>query len=307
MYDAVTGWAGFQTTLTRADPIRRFDMVIADKSWQLRRSPVGALPYLDGWCFLAAIHFLANVAGIVDGFIADPIVACAFGANPPGCPHVKLGQVPGRPSRMAFPVDYDAWHAITEIAGFVNWVIGFDTAGVLRAAAQDGLLASTPFRGTFGTADIGDPADPAFLLTIRDKLAVALDTEQRRTGIAYYGLGAQGQPHLSALLNVDDTLPFFVRDVHGYRQPRTDGANLLNDPNFAAQAASAYLQRLILPQYTAEFGSYYLPALFPLDQCDVDDPVTLGGACRMNVTEVSQTWAVANPAHLESRIKGRIQ
>ena len=107
MMPMVTGWTGFQTTLTRADPKRRFDLVIADRSWQLRRSPVGALPYFDGWCFLAAMRFLANVGAITDDYLGGQLTSCAFGINPPGCPHMKLAQVPGQRSRIQFPVDYD--------------------------------------------------------------------------------------------------------------------------------------------------------------------------------------------------------
>ena len=98
MMPMVTGWTGFQTTLTRADPKRRFDLVIADRSWQLRRSPVGALPYFDGWCFLAAMHFLANVGAITDDYLGGEITSCAFGINPPGCPHMRLAQVAGQRS-----------------------------------------------------------------------------------------------------------------------------------------------------------------------------------------------------------------
>ena len=96
MMPMVTGWTGFKTTLTRADPKRRFDLVIAVRSWQLRRSPVGPLPYFDGWCFLAAMHFLANVGAVTDDYLGGQLTSCAFGINPPGCPHMRLAQVAGQ-------------------------------------------------------------------------------------------------------------------------------------------------------------------------------------------------------------------
>ena len=281
--------------------------MIADRSWQLRRSPVGALPYFDGWCFLAAMHFLANVGAVTDDYLADPITSCAFGINPPGCPHMKLAQVPGQRSRMRYPVDWDVWHCITEIAGFAGWVVGFDANGNLQTAPQLALLTSTPYRGTFTTADIADSTDPAFLLTIRDQLSIGLDTSPRRTGISFYKSGPNDTPQIAAMLDIDDTMPGFVSTIHGFRETRTEQGNLLNDPQFAAGYAGIALARLALPQVMVEFGTYLLPAIYPLDQCDVEESVMLQGSLRINLEDISQTWSAADPSAFHARLKGRAQ
>ena len=127
----------------------------------------------------------------------------------------------------------------------------------------------------FGTADIADPSDPAYLMTIRDRLTIGMDTSPRRTAVAFYGMDSQGRPTTAAMLELDSSMPGFTAAVHGFREPRINQSNLLNDPQFAAQVAANALYRMALPQYTLEFGTYFLPALYPLDQCDVEEDVML--------------------------------
>ena len=220
---------------------------------------------------------------------------------------MKLSQVDGAPSRVRFPVEYDVWSALTKIVGFAGWVLGFDANGVMQTAPQLSLIYSTPYRGTFTTTDIADSTDPSYLLTIRDQLSISMDTSPRQTGLALYGVDNAGRPQVVATLDIDDTTPGFVSTIQGFRQPRTQQANLLNDPQFAASYAGTTLARLALPQVMVEFGTYFLPAIYPLDQCDVDESVMLQGSVRVNVEDISQTWNAADPSAFHARIKGRAQ
>ena len=108
-------------------------------------------------------------------------------------------------------------------------------------------------------------------MTIRDQLAVSMDTSPRRTGMSLYSSGPNDTPVIAASLDIDDTLPGFVSTIHGFRENRTEMGKLLSDPQFAATYAGTVLARLALPQVMVEFGTYFLPAIYPLDQCGVGE------------------------------------
>jgi hypothetical protein len=288
-YAQTTGWIGMSTNVWQADPERKFDGVIEDRTWPLRTTPCGAMPYFDGWCWHSAIAFLALAGGILPDFIDPAFFSCDFGPNPPNCPHFKLPVGTGLNPRVYFQADRPYWDAIMEIAGMVHGVIGFTegddtTPATLTAMPYYPGVTMTPNRGTITVYDY-DYGEPGWLMTFLGSLKVGIDTADRRTGVALFGIDPATNLIQGSFANLADLpgydpdtgIPYsqFTDLVQGFPYPAVNISSYNVDPAYTALFSIFAMLKLRMPTLKADWTTYYHPASYILDQYTLVNDVAL--------------------------------
>jgi hypothetical protein len=304
--DLVTGWTGMRGSALKSDPTRSYDAIIEDNLWPLERCQAMVLPCLDGWCCLAAQRFVMNMQGRDDAFIADVFKSCDFGPNPQGCPHLKLPLGVGTSPRMSISPEQSFLSVLQEINEMLFAVMWSDSQGVAQIMPYYPGIYQTPFKGTFGVAESGDPADSDFLTSMQRRQILRIDTDDKRTGVAFFGLDPSTNMVQGTFLNIDDYYPGYIANIHGFRQNLVKVSNLFVDPVFTDYYAYAALQRLVLPNVYEEHGASFLPNLFALDRYAVDeDNELISGIIPMVVEQITSRFHVLNPNVMGSTVAGR--
>lgn len=309
-FTQITGWTGMSTDTWRADPTRRFDLIIEDRTWPLRIAAEGSMPYFDGWCWRSAVAYVAMAGGVMPAFMDPLFFTCDMGPNPAGCTHFKLPVGAARNPRVYFQADRPYWDSIMEIAGMVHAVIGFaegtpTTPATLTAMPYYPGVTLTPNRGTITTTDF-DYGDENWLMTfIGQGLRVGTDTSDRRTGVALYGIDPSTHLIQGTFLNLSDLpgvdpdsgVPWaeFTTVAHGFPQPFVNISSFNVDPVFTAAYAANALLKLRMPTLKADWTTYYHPASFLLDQYTLSEPVALpSGPVAFSVESKLDRFAVLN-------------
>jgi hypothetical protein len=303
--DYLIGWAGMKSSVWKADPRREFDCIVEDMWFPLERD-CGVLPPLDGWCFLSAIRFLCNMAGLSDAYIGDMFKTCDFGPNPAGCPHFKLTLGVGTSPAMTFGPNTHFIDCVSEILSFVHGVAFFNSEAVLQSFPYYPGIYQTPFKGTFQFQDSGDPANSDFLSAIWGKLAFNVDTSDRRTGVAFFGKDLSTNSPQGTYLNIDDFVPGFTANMHGFNQPWVQVSRLFVDPVFTAGFALAALEKITVPAITMTNEACFLPNLFALDQIAVNvDAPDLQMNIPLSVESIQSSYSNTDPSVMRSVITSR--
>lgn len=296
MWLACTGWAGERTTLTRSDPHRIFDIVVEDRSWQLRRVSCGILPYFDEWCYMAAVRFILNHAGItndwIDSDIFNGFCTCDYGPNPDGCPHYKLPVGTGANPKMDFSPTTKYFQCIMEIAGMVHEIMWFDQSGMFRRNPYYPGVYNAPYRGTFGQQDSSDPTDIGFCMGLYDKLELEIDTTDQRTVVQARGINPSTHQPYGALANVDDLIPGFTDEIHGFRDPLIMVSRLYDDPVAMNTMVEAALQKCMVPNALVNSGHMFLTTMSILDQYSVqEEGFVINGAINLSLEDFRARWS----------------
>ena len=302
----LTGWAGMESSVWKADPHREFDIILEDRWYPLSVQDCGALPFLDAWSIRAAIRFLLNMSGVNDADIADQFKVDDFGPNPAGSTDFKLPAGTYSGPRMSFSPQQKFMGALEELASFVHGVLFWNANGVFDGFNYDPGIFSTPYKGTFGVSESGNPANSDFLSTIWNSQEFRVSTKDRRTSVFYAGKDPATNSLQGTFLNADDVVPRFTAERHGFRQPLVVVSNLFSDPEFTAYAAAKALQKVMLPNLFMTNGACFLPNMFALDRYGVyENTRDISGGTSLVCEEIESNFDVMNPQAFGSRITGR--
>ncbi|BDI29395.1 hypothetical protein CCAX7_14460 [Capsulimonas corticalis] len=302
----LTGWAGHESAVWKADPRREFDLILDDRWWPMTRQQCGALPFADLWCGKAVWRFLLNMAGVRDEDIADTFKTCDFGPLPEGCNHYKLPGGTYTTPKMSFSPEQTFLSAMEEVSDMFNAVLFWNSQGVFDGFEYDPGIYQTPFKGTFGVTDSGNPLNSDFLTALWRQINFRVNTKDRRTSVAAIGKNPSTNSLQMTNLSADDVIPGFTANIHGFREPYIKASNRFSDPVFSDVYAKKMLQKRMLPNLFAEFSACFLPNLFAMDRYGVvlntDDIV---GGTQLVCEEIRSVYDVSNPDDFGSTIDGR--
>lgn len=304
--DLMTGWGGHRGRISKADPLREFDCVLDDNLWPLGRVQTMVLEPGDGWCCLAYMRYVMNMQGRSDDFIADTFKTCSFGVNPPSCPHLKLPLGIGTNPKVAPSPEQTYLSVLQEILDILFAVLWSDSQGVAQIMPYFPGVYQTPYKGTFYTSESGNPANSDFLSSMWNRQNLTIDTDDLRTGVAFFGLDPATNMVQGTYLNIDDFLPGYTANVHGFRDPLVKISNRFVDPVFTEAYAYAALSRITLPNVWESHDCCFLPNLFALDRYAVDeDNEMISGIIPLVVESVTSRFHVLNPHVMRSTVLGR--
>jgi hypothetical protein len=306
----VTGWTGMKTSVWRADPSRTFDAIIEDGLYPMERKQIGNVGFLDGWCSLRAIGFLAELSGRTDGFIDPLLLMCDCGPDPVNCPHFKLPLGAGDTPTMGFHPETTYLDAISQICQYIYGVVFADAYNILRIVPYYPGVYQAPFLGTFATtgAGDGDPSDSGFLSHMWNGLTMTVDTADRRTGVLFCGLDPATNEVQATYLNADELfgIPGLVELVHGFSDPLVVISRRFADPVFTAGYAQSALLKMFRPVVTTQHDAAFLPGMFAMARYDVQEAgYAIDGTLAMSCERISSRWAATEPRKFGSRVVGR--
>jgi hypothetical protein len=302
----LTGWGGQKGKITKADPLREFDTILDDNLWPLERCQAMILEPGDGWCCLAYMRYVMNMQGRSDDFISNDFKTCSFGVNPPACPHLKLPLGVGTNPRVAPSPEQNYLSVLQEIMDMLFAVMWSDSQGVAQIMPYYPGIYQTPYKGTFYTAESGNPNNSDFLSSMWNRQSLTIDTDDLRTAVAFFGLDPATNMVQGTYLDIDSFLPGYTANVHGFRDPFVKVSNRFVDPVFTEAYAYATLNRVTLPNVWESHDCCFLPGLHALDRYSVDEAnEMIYGTIPLVVEQISSRYSVINPKAMSSTVLGR--
>lgn len=309
----LTGWTGHDVKASRCDPMRKYDLVLVDKSWQLKRQSVGVLSYLDGWCHLAAHRYCLNQAGILDDFIDPALQTCDFGADPANCPHYKLPIGLGTSPRLGFHPETKYWEVLCELASYVHGVIYFDVFGIYHLVPYYPTVYGTPLKASF-VSNSEQSSDPNYLDVMKDGVTLGVDTKDTRTSIGIFGIDPSQNMVQGTFINADDIYGNgWTAVYHGFRDPAIFVTKLAVDPTFTAMFAWSAFERITMPPLTTTHGAFFLTGMFAFDRFYVTEQnpeddhggYVINGTLECTCESVMSRWSALDPEVFGTTVMGR--
>ncbi|HXE63236.1 MAG TPA: hypothetical protein VN519_06820 [Bryobacteraceae bacterium] len=302
----MTGWAGNEASIWKADPRREFDIVVSDNFFPEETKACGQLTYGDGWWINAWRRFLFNMRGRSDAFISDDFKLFDFGPNPPDCNGFKLPLGVATAPKVAPHPESKFLDALIELNDMDHSILFNDPWGVAQIMPYNPGVYVTPFRGYFNYSESGDINNIDFVTSMWRQRRIMISTADRRTGVGFFGPDPNAGRIQGTWLNADDIWPGFTGNVEGFANPLVKVSSWFIDPVFTAYYAWYALQKVTLPAVWEWCQGAYLPGLFALDRYAINDTGSdLNGTVFLSAEDITNRWSFKDPSVFGSTTRGR--
>ncbi len=278
-----------------------------DLSVICREYPLMSAPWMDGWCHLYAMRYLAWCAGITDDQMNFEYCANPDCTNPDHY-HLPIGE--GLNPRVYFPPGTTVWAAMNRIRQLTGHILYFDAFGKLRYYPWV-RTAPGPFKRVF--YDQGGPWMDDF--QVIEQASFTRSTRGVRTGVTVVGVDAYGPawaPIVAHRSNDAALYDKYSANYKGFRSPMVWADPMFADQDYADDAADAMNALVSLPGETLGLVMLGMSDLFPLDVIGIYDskmPTSdaYGGACKaFFITQTNEVFAATRERKTYSmRLDGR--
>lgn len=300
-----TGIGGLDKDYIRsAAPESVVKFTCEDLSHICRNYPLLNAPWMDGWCHLYAIRYLAWLSGITDDqmdfeYCGDPFCAT------PGHYHLPMGE--GNRPLVSFPPETPAWAAMNRIRKHVGYIMYFNLFGKLNYYKWV-RTSPGPWKRTFYEGkDVNlDPFQSIQTVTF------STSTRDVRTGVTVVGIDAYGpmwKPILAVRANNNALYNKYSSNYKGFRSPMAWADSMFANIDYANAAADSLSEVVSLPVERLSIGMMAMGDLYPLDVIGIVESKTPasdnGSPKAFFITQTNENWSIGVRSDYKMQIAGR--
>lgn len=297
-----TGIGGLDWDYSRG-PAPESTVVITceDLSVICRDYPLMNVPWMDGWCHLYAIRYLARLSGIADDQMDFELCSDPFCSDPDHY-HLPIGE--GGHPLMYFSPGTTAWQAMNQIRSLTGHMLYFDVYGRLKyypwVRTDPG-----PYKRTF----YDQPAPGLDDFQAIERVGFSSSTRHIRTGVTVIGVDAYGpawRPIISRRDNEDALYNKHYSGYVGYRRPWAKVDSIFATQEAADAARDAFFEVASTPYETLTLSNMLaMSDLYPLDVIGLFDseiPSSEGAVAKaFFIVETTERF-VATQTHRDYRM-----